>query len=94
MGVSWSTPDECEYALHCGGDQPKLGPGRCGLPVGGDERVHPGRIAERRLAHVDDQDGHILAGRRQQRLADLVGVGDIDLVGKMTTPCWPTRRSL
>src|SRR6516162_6790439 len=58
--------------------------GQCrggGLPVGGDDRLHPGRITECRSAHVDDQDRQVLAGRGQQRPADLAGVGGIHLGG-------------
>jgi hypothetical protein len=74
-------PDECEYAQHRRGHQPELSAVRCGLPVGRDDGLHPGRIAECRPDHVDDHNGRAQADRRQQPLADLAGIDSVISAG-------------
>src|SRR6185437_5705421 len=96
--------DQREYAHHCRSDQPEPGAGRCGLVVGVDDDLYPGRIAERRPAHVDDQYRRVVSGPGEKGLADRAGVDGIDLGGQrdhrlLTHPakldalgghgCWP-----
>jgi hypothetical protein len=57
---------------------PYLGPVGGRAPVGAGHRARARASAEGRHGHVDDQRGDIAVEDRQQRVLDLVGVGDVD----------------
>jgi hypothetical protein len=53
-----------------------------GPPERTGQAAYPGRIAEGGRAQIGDQQGRALIEDREQILADLVGVGDVDLGGQ------------
>ena len=73
-----------EHSPHgrCADDQPHTAlTGRCS-PVGAHQGPYSSRIAKGRRAQVRDQENRTLIQHREQILADIIGIRDVDLRGQ------------